>query len=73
MTPANELAQMAEVVTAKYEQEQREFAKLVARENQLRAELMRLDDMRRDTSVPDASVAQMQAIGADVKCHTAIS
>lgn len=66
MTPAHELAQMAEVVNAKYEQEQRQFAKLVSKENQLRAALTQLDDMRRNTSLPDASVAQMQAIGADV-------
>lgn len=66
MTPADDLAQLAEVVKAHYEQEQRQFAKLVARENQLRAELERLDEMRRATHAPEASVSQMQAIGADM-------
>ena len=66
MTPAHELAQIAKVVKANYEQEQRQFAKLVSRENQLRTAIQEIEDMRRSTNVPDASVARMQAIGADV-------
>ena len=66
MTLAHELAQMDEVIRAKYEQEQRQFAKLVAKENQLRGAIQQIDVMRRSTNVPDASVARMQAIGADV-------
>jgi hypothetical protein len=66
MTLAQELTQLADVVMASYEQQQRQFAKLVAQENKLRAELNRLDDMRRATHVPEARVAKMQAIGADV-------
>ncbi len=66
MTAVDELGQMAVLVNAQYEQEQRKFAALIAQENQLRAELDRLDAMRRTTHLPDASMVQMQAIGADV-------
>lgn len=62
----NELAQIAEVVNANYEQEQRQFAKLASKENQLRKAIKQIEEMRRSTNVPDASVARMQAIGADV-------
>ena len=66
MTSPQELNQLADVVQAKYEQQQQRFAGLIARENQLRAELKRLDDMRRNTNAPAASLTQMKAIGADV-------
>ena len=66
MNPTHQLAQIAEVVNANYEREQRQFASLVAKENQLRIALNRLDNMHRSTDVPDASIARMQAIGADV-------
>ena len=66
MNPTHQLAQIAEVVNANYEREQRQFATLVAKENQLRFALNKIDNMRRSTDVPDASIAHMQAIGADV-------
>ena len=66
MSQSDELEQIAALVDAKYEQQQLRFAKLVARENQLRAEIARLDDMRRATNAPDAKVDEMRAIGADV-------
>ena len=66
MNPTHQLAQIAEVVNANYEREQRQFAKLVAKEKQLRIALNKLDNMHRSSDVPDANIARMQAIGADV-------
>ena len=66
MNPTHQLAQIAEVVNANYEREQRQFAKLVAKEKQLCIALNKLDNMHRSSDVPDANIARMQAIGADV-------
>ena len=66
MNPTHQLAQIAEVVNANYEREQRQFAKLVAKEKQLRIALNKLDNMHRSSDVPDANITRMQAIGADV-------
>ena len=66
MNPTHQLAQIAEVVNANYEREQRQFATLVAKEKQLRIALNKLDNMHRSSDVPDANIARMQAIGADV-------
>ncbi len=66
MTDAQNLAMLHQITQARYEQRQQSFAKLVAEESQLRAELVRLDSMNRATAMPEDATDQMHSIGADV-------
>lgn len=66
MNTARELDDIMLICQARYTQCQQEFAKLVAEENHLRAELARLDEMSRIIKTPEAQIADMRAIGADV-------
>jgi len=66
MKQRRDLAQMQVICEAQYAQKQATFAKLVAEENRLRAELHRLDKMGRDAQTETLEHIPMQAIGADV-------
>ena len=66
MTAAQDLADMATITQARYEQRQQAFAMLVAEENRLRAEIKRLDAMRHDADAADGQAIELRAIGADV-------
>lgn len=66
MTNANDLAALHQITRARYEQRRQSFAKLVAEETALRAELARLDGMNHIPSSSQGAPAQMHSIGADV-------
>lgn len=66
MTTLRELRELATITQTHYEQRQQAFARLVAEENRLRAEIKRLDDMRHDAEVADGDTVKLRAIGADV-------
>lgn len=66
MTNTKDLEQMLAVCNARYALRQQDFAKLVAEENRLRAELARLDQMQRDAQPDGLSQIHLQAIGADL-------
>ena len=66
MTASVELNDMLAICEARYVLRQRDFAKLVAEENRIRAEIARLDDMNRAVGGPNVEAADMRAIGADM-------
>ena len=66
MTTKRELADLHAITSARYAQRQQSFARLVEKENHIRGELQRIDDMDRANRSARAEAIPMRAIGADV-------
>lgn len=61
-----ELEQMEAITEARYQQQQQGFQRVLAEENRLRSELMRLDEHLRETRITSHDDTRIRAIGADV-------
>ena len=66
MTTTTDLGEMLAICEARYALRQQDFAKLVAEENLLRAELSRLDEMSRSAETADYQTSTMRSIGDDI-------
>ncbi len=66
MNQTDDLNALAAITNARYAQQQQRFAKLLAEEERIRAELSRLDDMDRTARSANATAIPMRTIGADV-------